>query len=57
MGGTIKAGKLGKESLDIVSAFQCYGEYLTGKIDENQRKAIIQHACPGAGCLWRHVHG
>ncbi|HVV68245.1 MAG TPA: dihydroxy-acid dehydratase [Gammaproteobacteria bacterium] len=48
-GGTIKAGKLGKESLDIVSAFQCYGEYLSGRIDDNQRKAIIQHACPGAG--------
>ncbi|MGB6977205.1 MAG: dihydroxy-acid dehydratase [Gammaproteobacteria bacterium] len=48
-GGTIQSGHLGKKQLDIVSAFQSYGEYLSGAIDENQRKAIIQHACPGAG--------
>jgi dihydroxy-acid dehydratase len=48
-GGTIKAGHLNGQTLDIVSAFQCYGEYLAGKIDESQRKAIVQHSCPGAG--------
>src|ERR1700681_313047 len=31
-GGTIKPGHLDGEALDIVSAFQCYGEYLTGKM-------------------------
>lgn len=48
-GGTIKTGMLDKKPIDIVSAFQCYGEYLSGNINDEQRKAIIQHACPGAG--------
>ena len=48
-GGTIKAGRLNGEKLDIVSAFQCYGEYLAGKIDESKRKEIVKRSCPGAG--------
>jgi dihydroxy-acid dehydratase len=48
-GGTIKPGKLDGEKLDIVSAFQCYGAYLAGKIDDATRKEIIKRACPGAG--------
>jgi dihydroxy-acid dehydratase len=48
-GGTIKPGHLNGQTLDIVSAFQCYGEFLAGKIDENQRKAIVKNSCPGAG--------
>lgn len=48
-GGTIKPGCVGKEPIDIVSAFQSYGQYLVGSIKEEERKAIIQHACPGAG--------
>ncbi len=48
-GGTIKPGFLNGEKLDIVSAFQCYGEYLAGKIDESTRDAIVKRACPGAG--------
>jgi dihydroxy-acid dehydratase len=48
-GGTIQPGYLEKKPLDIVSAFQSYGEYLSGAIDDKQRKTIIQHACPGAG--------
>ncbi|KAJ1651206.1 dihydroxy-acid dehydratase ilv3 [Dispira simplex] len=50
-GGTIKPGRshcTGK-TLDVVSAFQCYGEYLAGKITEEERQDIIRHACPGAG--------
>ena len=35
--------------LDIVSAFQSYGEYLTGNIDGKQRQEIVRHSCPGAG--------
>src|SRR5919106_1724307 len=31
-GGTIRAGCLGDKKLDIVSAFQVYGEYIAGKI-------------------------
>jgi dihydroxy-acid dehydratase len=48
-GGTIRAGHLGGRTLDVVSAFQSYGEYLAGTIDETQRQAIVQHACPGPG--------
>jgi len=49
-GGTIRAGcsKSGQK-LDIVSAFQSYGEYISGKITEEQRKDIVRHACPGPG--------
>jgi dihydroxy-acid dehydratase len=48
-GGTIRAGNLDGTKLDIVSAFQSYGEYLAGTIDDDRRKAIVTHSCPGAG--------
>ena len=48
-GGTIKPGHLGGEKLDIVSAFQCYGQYLAGTISEEQRRDIVKRSCPGAG--------
>jgi dihydroxy-acid dehydratase len=48
-GGTIKAGHWQGKKLDIVSAFQSYGEYLAGTIDDSTRQAIVRHACPGAG--------
>ncbi|MDB4640126.1 dihydroxy-acid dehydratase [Pirellulaceae bacterium] len=48
-GGTIKPGFSGKDKLDIVSAFQCYGQYLSGSIDETERSTIVKKACPGAG--------
>jgi dihydroxy-acid dehydratase len=48
-GGTIRAGHLDGRKLDIVSAFQSYGEYLAGAIDEDRRRAIVRHSCPGAG--------
>jgi dihydroxy-acid dehydratase len=48
-GGTIRAGTTGSDKLDVISAFQSYGEYLSGKIDENRRRDILRHACPGAG--------
>jgi dihydroxy-acid dehydratase len=49
-GGTIKPGH-GRQgdTLDIVSAFQSYGEFIAGKIDEDTREDIVEHACPGAG--------
>ncbi|RLV84624.1 Dihydroxy-acid dehydratase mitochondrial [Meyerozyma sp. JA9] len=37
------------EKIDIISAFQSYGQSLNGSITEEQRKDIIRHACPGAG--------
>jgi dihydroxy-acid dehydratase len=48
-GGTIRAGFLNGQKLDIVSAFQSYGEYISHNIDDSQRRAIVQHSCPGAG--------
>ncbi len=48
-GGTIRAGKWNGTSLDIVSAFQCYGQYLSGQIDDNTRQEIVKRSCPGAG--------
>lgn len=49
-GGTIKAGcGLKNEKLDIVSAFQSYGEYLAGRITDEERQAIVESSCPGAG--------
>ncbi len=49
-GGTIKPGHSRKgETLDIVSAFQSYGAFIAGKIDEQEREDIVEHACPGAG--------
>jgi dihydroxy-acid dehydratase len=49
-GGTIRAGSgRSGEPLDIVSAFQSYGEFIAGRITEEERIEIVQHACPGAG--------
>lgn len=48
-GGTIKAGEYEGKFLDIVSAFQAYGEYIAGKINDEERRGIIRNACPGAG--------
>jgi dihydroxy-acid dehydratase len=48
-GGTIKPGHYQDQTLDVVSAYQSYGEFIAGKIDENTRHNIVTHACPGAG--------
>ncbi len=48
-GGTIQPGCLGEEKLDIVSAFQSYGQYLAESISDEERQEIVQKSCPGAG--------
>jgi dihydroxy-acid dehydratase len=48
-GGTIKPGHWHDKTLDIVSAFQSYGEYLAHKINDEEREEIVKHSCPGAG--------
>ena len=48
-GGTIKPGYASGQPVDIVSAFQSYGQYLAGNIDDDQRQSIVRNACPGAG--------
>ena len=49
-GGTIRAGHGdGHSKLDVISAFQSYGQFLAGAITEPQRQEILRHSCPGAG--------
>lgn len=48
-GGTIKAGHLNGKDLTVVSAFEAVGEFIAGKIDENQLCEVEKKACPGAG--------
>ena len=48
-GGTIKPGRWKGESLDVVSAFQSYGQFIAGHIDDREREQIVAHSCPGAG--------
>ena len=48
-GGTIAAGCLNDQKLDIVSAFEAWGQKVAGSIDEKEFKAVVQNACPGAG--------
>ena len=48
-GGTIKPGHYDNEKIDIISAFQSYGEFISGNIDDNKRSDIVKKSCPGAG--------
>ena len=51
-GGTIKPGCAATQDnadIDIVSAFQSYGQFISGSINEEQRFDIIRNACPGGG--------
>ncbi len=48
-GGTISPGFLNGDKLDIVSAFQAYGELFSGKIEEERFRKVIRHACPSGG--------
>ncbi|QDU70891.1 dihydroxy-acid dehydratase [Mucisphaera calidilacus] len=52
-GGTIKPGcasiKGKDETLDVVSAFQSYGQAIAGSITEEERQTIVRKSCPGAG--------
>ena len=48
-GGTIASGCIRDKELDVVSAFEAWGEKVAGKIDEKEYKEVIRNACPGAG--------
>ena len=48
-GGTIDSGCYNNKELDVVSAFEAWGEKVSGKIDESEYKNVIKNACPGAG--------
>src|SRR6201996_3488607 len=48
-GGTIHAGHYNGQKLDIISAFQSYGQFLGHTITDAQRQNIVRRSCPGAG--------
>jgi dihydroxy-acid dehydratase len=49
-GGTIRAGHLDDGTpLDIVSAFQSYGEWIAGRTTDEHRLDVVRNACPGEG--------
>lgn len=48
-GGTIRPGNLNGQKLDIVSAFESYGKYLSKEIGKGEMDHVLRHACPGAG--------
>ena len=48
-GGTIASGCVADKKLDVVSAFEAWGEKVAGTINEAQFKEVIHNACPGAG--------
>ncbi|RHY50991.1 hypothetical protein DYB30_010604 [Aphanomyces astaci] len=48
-GGTIRAGCRNGERLDVVSAFESYGEYLSKRFTDEDRKDVLRKSCPGPG--------
>ena len=48
-GGTIASGCYKDKKLDVVSAFEAWGEKVAGTMNEEDYKGVIQNACPGAG--------
>jgi len=48
-GGTIASGCHKDKKLDVVSAFEAWGNKMAGSIDETEYQTIIKNACPGAG--------
>lgn len=48
-GGTIASGCLNGRKLNVVSAFEAWGERTANRIDDKQFDSIVQNACPGPG--------
>ncbi len=48
-GGTVKSGSWKGKKLDIVSAFEAYGQKLAGNISDEDYKGVIQNSIPGQG--------
>ncbi len=48
-GGTIASGCHNSKKLDIVSAFEAWGEKVAGTMEEEEFECIIKKAIPGAG--------
>ncbi|WP_281979857.1 dihydroxy-acid dehydratase [Tenacibaculum mesophilum] len=48
-GGTIASGYHEGKKLDVVSAFEAWGEKVAGTITQKEYQSVIEKACPGAG--------
>jgi dihydroxy-acid dehydratase len=48
-GGTIAGGHWKGKQLNIVSAFEAFGENIAGTITPEDFKGIVKNSCPGAG--------
>ncbi|MRH99624.1 dihydroxy-acid dehydratase [Kriegella sp. EG-1] len=48
-GGTIASGCHNNRKLDIVSAFEAWGEKVAGTMEESEFRSIIKKSIPGAG--------
>lgn len=48
-GGTIAPGCYKGRDLNIVSAFEAFGEKLAGTISDEDYEGVVKNACPGAG--------
>ncbi|MEM9622744.1 MAG: dihydroxy-acid dehydratase, partial [Pseudomonadota bacterium] len=48
-GGTIKPGVHLNQRVDVISAFQSYGELIAGRISAAERRDLLHQACPGVG--------
>ncbi len=48
-GGTIASGCHNNKKLDIVSAFEAWGEKVAGTMEDSEFKSIIKKSVPGAG--------
>lgn len=48
-GGTIASGCHNGKKLDIISAFEAFGQKVAGTIDDTEFKEVVHKACPGAG--------
>ena len=48
-GGTIKPGYRNGQKIDIISAFQSYGEFISGAITDEERQEIVRNSIPGPG--------
>jgi dihydroxy-acid dehydratase len=48
-GGASASGRHKGRKLNVVSAFEALGEKIAGRIDDEEFRAVIERACPGAG--------
>ncbi|GAB5409418.1 MAG: dihydroxy-acid dehydratase [Balneolaceae bacterium] len=48
-GGTIAPGHHNGRKLDVVSAFEAWGQKVSGSIDDQEFKDIVMNSCPGPG--------